>query len=45
MIHLGANRRATAQGLDVGELAPYSQTASGLSALGRAQARATQRPG
>jgi serine-type D-Ala-D-Ala carboxypeptidase (penicillin-binding protein 5/6) len=44
VIHLGANRRATAQGLDVGELAPYSQTASGLSALGRAQARA-QRSG
>ena len=44
VIHLGANRRATAQGLEVGELAPYSQTASGLSALGRVQARA-QRSG
>lgn len=40
MIHLGGHHRLEAEGHDVGELAPYSKTASGLSALGRAQARA-----
>jgi serine-type D-Ala-D-Ala carboxypeptidase (penicillin-binding protein 5/6) len=44
VIHLGGSGR-TRTGTGVGELAPYSQTAFGLSALGRAQARARRTAG
>ena len=39
VIHLGTGPRAGLHRAEPGDLAPYSKTASGLSALGRAQAR------